>query len=160
MQLVPVGERKPDVVFEVPNLDEILEHAPSDVLYRPHNNGFDLTNKILSLNYIMTFAGGRDSVYLEFNAPKVRVDSKFIDMEGLLATLVCNDYIRLESASGERIEVYRHESPWCKVILGNPELFDRATRLLQSAARKYNLKHWYDVYRGKADIVEGVPKQT
>ncbi|MFH1332339.1 MAG: hypothetical protein ABIH63_03590 [archaeon] len=157
------------VSFAVPDLEEILRKAPKEVVYEPNNNGFKLVNEVVRIGYTDIFFGGSDGVELDFlkTYPEIRLDAHHVggypcvDMERLPSSLVC-EMIRAQTSDKDRVEVYSRPSHWASdLLIGSPEWFDRASGIMRQAAVKYDLKHWYHVYRGKEGMVESpIPRPS
>lgn len=145
------------VIFD---LGRILREAPLEVEYRPHNNGFHLSNDAIRIEYTVISAFSRNNLGLWFlqTSPKAGVSGENINMTKLPRSIICN-YLSLHTGDTHEfhdlntIDIHKDPSPWHDKI-GPKEYFKRGTDLLKEASRKYNLKRWYQHYTGKADRPE------
>src|SRR3989344_5426920 len=143
------------------NLDDILDNAPREILYKSHGNGFYLNNNAVSIRYTQSSFLSRNTVNLWFmeTNPKVKVSGSYINMKKLPNSLFCN-HVCLHTGSTYSFTI---QDPEDEFIIDTFSIFrddshgkypmsyfDKGTELLRKAAFKYNLREYYNMYMKKA----------
>lgn len=161
--------------FVYEDLDTILENAPIEVVYKPHNNGFELENETIRIGYVQISFLSRDIVYLWFlnTYPKVKVESKFVNMNELPNSLICTSLcLHMGDTHSFSFPAEPDDDTIIDTfsIVRNPHLlflkqkrypeewFDNGSRLLVKATKRYNLREYYQKYIGKDVEISSKPK--
>lgn len=157
------------ISMELPDLERIIKKAPAKINYKPDNNGFYLENEIVMLRYTAVHFGGRDDVELWFKEtePKISISSDFTNMNMIPTSLLCDKitahqgiigvyFIPIGEKIGDTISANKHSYDAAREgdFTVSYEWFDRGTRILQQAAKKYKLKNWHKIYTKKQGIIK------
>lgn len=155
------------ISMELPDLERIIKKAPAKISYKPDNNGFYLENEIVMLRYTAVHFGGRDDVELWFKETEPKISSDFTNMNMIPTSLLCDNitahqgvigvyFIPIGEKIGDTISANKHSYDVARndEFTAPDEWFDRGTRILQQAAKKYELKNWHKVYTKKQEIIK------
>lgn len=135
-------------VGNVPNLCAILEGAPAEVSYKPDENGFDLENEIIKINYVLGDFDLDNVMNLWFKRirPIVVVKGTYTDADGCdEPVLHCCDIALIDQFDGfNAAHVQRGEN--MPFPAGREEWFRCGDELLMKASEKYDMRGHIERY--------------
>jgi hypothetical protein len=148
----------------LPDLKKILDDAPIEVLYTEDDNGFDLENEVLKINYVVRDFDLDNVINLWYikTWPIVVIKGSYMqDKEGSKPTLYCWDIALIDQHDGFKSAHIQKGETLPFIPVGREEWFKIAEELIIKAESKYGLldrvkRYWTG--KGKDPTFDLLPK--